>query len=113
MTQQITIEDFEKIEIRVGRIIEVLDFERARLPSYKLKIDFGPELGVKQSSARFKSDYRPEELLNRQCLAVVNFPPRNIAGFDSEVLVLGVDKAEGGLSLVRPVHEAKLGARLY
>jgi len=113
MTNQITYEDFEKVEIRVGKIIEVQDFERAKFPSYKLKIDFGPDLGVKQSSARYKSDYKPEELLNKQCLAVVNFPPRNIAGFSSEVLVLGVDKFEGGLSLVRPVHEAKLGARLY
>lgn len=113
MTDQITFEDFQKVDIRVGRIIEVEDFERAKFPSYKLKIDFGPELGVRQSSARFKSDYKPEELLNKQCLAVVNFPPRNIAGFSSEVLVLGVDKVEGGLSLVRPAHEAKIGARLY
>ena len=113
MDNQITIEDFEKVNIRVGRIIEVQDFEQAKFPSYKLKIDFGPEIGIKQSSARFKADYTPEELLNKQCLAVVNFPPRNIAGFSSEVLVLGVDKPEGGLSLVRPVHEAILGARLY
>jgi len=113
MTNQITIEDFEKVEIRVGRIIEVQDFERARFPSYKLKIDFGADIGIKLSSARFKSDYTVDQLLNRQCLAVVNFPPRNIAGFNSEVLVLGVDKEEGGLSLVRPVHEAKLGARLH
>ncbi len=113
MINQITIEDFEKVEIRVGRIIDVQDFERAKFPSYKLKIDFGTEIGIKQSSARFKADYTPEELLNKQCLAVVNFPPRNIAGFSSEVLVLGVDKVEGGLSLARPVHEAKLGARLY
>ena len=113
MSSQITLEDFEKVDVRVGRIIEVQDFERAKFPSYKLKIDFGPKIGIKQSSARFKADYKPEELLNQQCLAVVNFPPRNIAGFSSEVLVLGVDKPESGLSLVRPVHEAKLGARLY
>jgi tRNA-binding protein len=113
MSNQITLEDFEKVDIRVGRIIEVQDFERAKFPSYKLKIDFGPEIGIKQSSARFKADYKPEEHLNQQCLAVINFPPRNIAGFSSEVLVLGVDKPEGGLSLASPVHEAKLGARLY
>ncbi len=113
MADQISIEDFQKVDIRVGKIVEVVDFERAKFPSYKLKIDFGPELGIKQSSARFKSEYKPEELLDKQCLAVVNFPPRNIAGFSSEVLVLGVDKVEGGLSLVRPVHEAKIGARLY
>ncbi len=113
MNMQITIEDFQKVDIRVGKIIEVQDFERAKFPSYKLKIDFGPEIGIRQSSARFKEDYTPEEMLHKQCLAVVNFPPRNIAGFSSEVLVLGVDKPEGGLSMVRPFHEATIGARLY
>ena len=113
MTEHITFEDFKKVDIRVGKIIEVEDFESAHKPTYKLKIDFGPGIGVKQSSARFKTDYVPEELLSKQCLAVVNFPPRNIGGFNSEVLVVGVDKEEGGISLVRPVHEAKLGARLY
>jgi tRNA-binding protein len=113
MSELITFEDFEKVDIRVGRIIEVTDFERAHKPTYKLKIDFGVDIGIKQSSARFKSNYTPEELLNKQCLAVVNFPPRNIGGFNSEVLVLGVDREEDGISLVRPVHEAKLGARLY
>jgi tRNA-binding protein len=113
MSDPITFEDFEKVDIRAGKIIEVEDFEKAHFPTYKLKIDFGPEIGVKQSSARFKSDYRPEELLEKQCLAVVNFAPRNIGGFMSEVLVLGVEKEEGGLSIVRPFDKAKLGARLY
>lgn len=113
MTEQITFEEFEKVDIRVGKIIEVTDFERAHKPTYKLRIDFGPDIGIKQSSARFKANYTPDELLNKQCLAVVNFAPRNIGGFNSEVLVLGVDRVEGGISLVRPVHEAKLGARLY
>ncbi len=113
MSETISFEDFEKVDIRVGRIIDVQDFEKARFPTYKLKIDFGPEIGVKQSSARFKTDYRPEELLEKQCLAVVNFAPKNIAGFMSEVLVLGVDKENGGLSMVRPFDPAKLGARLY
>ena len=106
-------EEFEKVDIRVGRIIEVRDFERARVPTYKLKIDFGPEIGVKQSSARFKSDYTPEQLLNSQCLAVVNFEPKNIGGFLSEVLLLGVPRIGGGISLVRPVDEAEAGGRLY
>ena len=106
-------EEFEKVDIRVGRIIEVRDFERARVPTYKLKIDFGPEIGVKQSSARFKSDYTPEQLLNSQCLAVVNFEPKNIGGFLSEVLLLGVPRIGGGISLVRPVDEAEVGGRLY
>ncbi len=109
----ISYDDFEKIDIRVGLIIEIEDFPRARNPSYKMKIDFGGEIGVKQSVGQFKSDYAPVDLLNRQCLAVVNFEPRNIAGFMSEVLVLGVPKEEGGLSIVRPVDEASLGSRMY
>ena len=113
MSDTITYEDFEKVDIRVGKIIEVEEFPRARKPSYKLKVDFGPEIGVKQSSAQAKTDYTPEQLLNKQCLAVVNFKPKNIAGFLSEVLVLGVERTEGGLSLIIPTYEARLGARLY
>lgn len=113
MEATITYEQFEKVDIRVGRIVEVTDFERARFPTYKLKVDFGGETGVKQSSARFKENYRPDELLDRQCLAVVNLGPKNIAGYLSEVLVLGVPAAAGGISLLSPVHEAELGGRLY
>ncbi|UCG60436.1 MAG: tRNA-binding protein [Candidatus Zixiibacteriota bacterium] len=113
MSDIIAFEDFEKVDIRVGRIVEVEDFERARFPSYKFKIDFGPEIGTKQSSGRYKENYSPEELLGRQCLAVVNFEPKNIAGYMSEVLVLGVDRQGGGISLISPAHEAVLGARLY
>ena len=109
----INFEDFLKVDIRVGKIIEVTDFERARNPSYKLKVDFGPEIGVKQSSAQFKTDYTPEQLLGRQCLAVVNFAPKNIGGFLSEVLVLGVPSEIGVLSMVTPLNRAKLGGRLY
>lgn len=105
--------DFEKIDIRVGKIIEVLDFPRAKNPSYKLKIDFGEEIGIKQSSGQYKNDYTSEQLLGTQCIAVVNFEPRNIAGFISEVLVLGVPKPEGGLSILRPTDEAKIGGRMY
>lgn len=113
MADIISFEDFEKVDIRVGKIVEVTDFERARVPTYKFKIDFGPEIGVKQSSGRYKENYTPEELLGKQCLAVVNFEPKNIAGFMSEVLVLGIDRQGGGISMVSPVHEAVLGARLY
>ena len=113
MKNKITFEEFEKVDIRVGKIIEVVDFAKAKFPTYKFKIDFGEELGIKQSSARFKSNYTAEELLNKQCLAVVNFEPRNIAGFLSEVLVLGIDAKKGGISIVRPVDEALLGAKLY
>jgi tRNA-binding protein len=105
--------DFEKIDIRVGRIVEVADFPRARTPSYKLKVDFGPEIGVRQSSVAAKREYTPEQLLHTQCLAVVNFEPKNIAGFMSEVLVLGVPSEDGGLSLIRPVDPAQLGSRMY
>ena len=113
MTDLISFEEFEKIDIRVGKIIEVTDFERAKLPTYKFKIDFGSELGIKPSCGRFKSDYTVEQLLNKQCLAVVNFSPKNIAGFESQVLVLGVSKPGGGISILRAVDEAELGARVY
>lgn len=106
-------DDFARVDIRVGRIIEVKQFDRARYPSYKLRIDFGDEIGIKQSSAQLKTDYTPDQLLASTCLAVVNFAPRNIAGFLSEVLVLGVPKPDGGLSLVRPIDEAEIGGRLY
>ena len=112
MTDLITFEEFEKIDIRVGRIIEITDFERSRFPSYKFEIDFGPDIGIKQSSGRFKNDYTPQQLLNKQCLAVVNFPPKNIAGFQSQVLVLGANKPDGGISILRPVDEAELGAKV-
>ncbi len=105
--------DFEKLDMRVGKIIEVLDFERARVPAYKLKIDLGPEIGIKQTSARFKNDYTPEQLLGRQCLCVVNFAPRNIGGFMSEVLMLGAPRPGGGIVLVSPETDAELGGRMY
>ena len=113
MSDLITFEEFEKVDIRVGKIIEVTDFERAKFPTYKFKIDFGSEIGVKQSCGCFKSDYTPEQLLSKQCLAVVNFPTKNIAGFESQVLVLGISKPDGGIALLRPVDEAELGARVY
>ena len=112
MTDLISFEEFEKIDIRVGRIIEVTDFERAKFPAYKFKIDFGSDIGIKQSSGRFKSDYTPEQLLNKQCLAVVNFAPKDIAGFQSQVLVLGANKPDGGISILRPVDDVELGARV-
>jgi tRNA-binding protein len=105
-------DDFQKVDIRVGRIVEVADFERARVPAYKIKIDFGSEIGVKQTSARFKTSYTPDQLLGRLCLAVVNFPPKNIGGFMSEVLLLGVPREGEGLVLVSPVEDAPLGGRM-
>jgi len=93
-------------------ITAVEDFPRARTPSYRLEVDFGPEIGVKRTSAQV-TNYSKDELLGMQVVAVVNFPPKNIAGVQSEVLVLGVDSVDGGLSLLTPSREAKLGARMY
>jgi len=108
---QITWDDFEKVEIRVGRIVQADDFPKARKPAYQLKIDFG-ELGVKSSSAQITKYYNREELVGRHVLAVVNFPPRQIANFFSEVLTLGVVQGEGDIVLIGPDREVPLGLRI-
>lgn len=108
---QITWDDFAKVDIRVGRVVQADDFPQARKPAYRLKIDFG-ELGVKSSSAQITKHYRREELVGRQVLAVVNFPPRQIANFFSEVLTLGVVQAEGDIVLIGPDREVPLGLRI-
>ncbi|MFP4482292.1 MAG: tRNA-binding protein [Thermovirgaceae bacterium] len=114
LSQKITFEDFEKVDIRVGKIIDVEDFSRARTPSYRVKIDFGDETGVKKSSLQAKNDYTKEDMLGRYVICVVNFEPKNIAGFLSEVLVLGVPHEDGGLSLLEPSRRpVPLGARVY
>jgi len=107
----VTFEDFQKIDIRVGKIIEVKDFEEARSPCYKVKIDF-EELGIKVSSAQITKLYSKEDLLNRQIVAVVNFTPKRIAGFKSEVLILGVMKEDGEVILLQPDREAPLGYKI-
>jgi tRNA-binding protein len=107
----ITWEDFEKVDMRVGKVVDVQDFPEARKPSYRLWIDFGP-LGVKKSSAAVKAWYSKEDLLGRQVVAVVNFPPKQIANFMSEVLVLGAVEGDGTVVLLRPDREAELGARI-
>lgn len=94
--------DFEKIDMRVGTIIEVNDFPKARKPAYKLVIDFGKELGTKNSSAQITAHYKKEDLLNRQIIAVVNFPPKQIADFTSECLVLGVYDENKAVILLQP-----------
>ena len=104
--------DFEKVDVRVGVVTDVEDFPRARNPSYRLTVDFGPEIGVKRSSAQVTS-YAKEELVGMQVVAVVNFEPRNIAGFMSEVLVLGVEDAGGNVVVLTPSREAVLGARMH
>jgi tRNA-binding protein len=108
---RITFDDFQKVDIRVGRIVAADEFPGARKPAYKLRIDFGP-LGVKASSAQITRRYRRDELPGRLVLAVVNFPPRQIANFFSEVLTLGVVLAEGDVVLVQPERDVPLGLRI-
>jgi tRNA-binding protein len=108
----ISYDDFEKVDVRAGVVTAVEDFPRARNPSYRLEVDFGPEVGVKRTSAQV-TNYSKDELLGMQVVAVVNFPPKNIAGFQSEVLVLGVDGIDGKLALLTPSREAAVGARMY
>ena len=107
-----TIEEFEQIDMRVGRVLEARPLPKARKPSYQLLIDFGP-LGRRQSSAQLTVHYSPDELLGRLVVAVVNFPPRRIAGFNSEVLVLGLPDAGGNVVLLQPEREVPLGGRVY
>ncbi len=106
-----TIEDFEKIEIRVGTILEVSINKKAKKLAYKLKIDFGEELGIKTSSAQITKCYEKEELIGKQIVAVVNFPPRQIADVKSEVLVLGSDSKQG-IVLLRPTLQVENGDKI-
>ena len=106
---QITYDDFAKVDIRVGRIVAAETFPQARKPAYKLRIDFGAELGVKTSSAQITKYYGVDELKDRLVLAVVNFPPRQIATFFSEVLTLGVMLGDGDIVLVQPDRDVPLG----
>jgi len=106
-------DDFEKVDIRTGTIINVEDFPEARKPAYKLTIDFGPEVGIKKSSAQIVALYKKEELLNRQVMAVVNFPPKQIGPFFSEVLTLGVPDANGDVVLISPLSPVPNGVKMY
>lgn len=105
-------EDFEKVELRIGTIIEVNEFPEARKPAYKLKVDFGPEVGIRKSSAQITDLYDPETLLGKQVLAVTNFPPKQIGSFMSECLVTGIQTDEGAITLVSTDHEVSNGQRL-
>lgn len=109
-----TIDDFQKLDIRVGKIIEVNDFPEAKKPAYKLKIDFGAEIGVKNSSVQIVALYSKEELIGKLVLGVVNFPPRKIGPFESEVLTLGVPDRDGNVILITPDKtDPIIGGKLF
>ena len=113
MSETISFDDFLKVDIRAGRVVDVQPFPEARKPAWKLWIDFGPEIGVKKTSAQITEHYGPEDLMGRTVMAVVNFPPRQIGPFMSEVLTLGVTDAQGRVVLLAPDHDAPLGARMH
>ena len=110
---EISFDDFQKVDVRVGRITRAEPFPEARKPAYKLWIDFGPEIGEKRSSAQITTHYTCEELVGREVLAVVNFPPRQIGPVRSEVLVLGLPDGQGNVVLVEPEREVPLGGRVH
>ena len=111
MKPQIAYEDFEKVDIRIGRAIKVEDFPEARKPAYKLWIDFGKEIGIKKSSIQI-AHYNKEELIDRLVICVVNFPPKQIGNFFSEVLTLGVPDEQGRWTLLSPDKDVPLGGRM-
>ncbi|MEM8591691.1 MAG: tRNA-binding protein [Pseudomonadota bacterium] len=106
-------DDFLKVDIRLGQVVDAQPYPEARKPAIKLWVDFGNELGVKKSSAQITKHYTPESVVGRQVIAVVNFPPRQIGKFMSEVLVLGVPDEEGEVVLLKPDLEVPLGGRMY
>jgi len=110
--QDVTYDEFRRVDMRVGRVLRAEAFPEARKPAYKLWIDFG-DLGERQTSAQLTAHYRPEDLVGRQVVGVVNFPVKRIAGFASEALVLGADAAAGGVVLLAPDQELPEGARIY
>ncbi len=105
--------DFEKVDIRVGKIVKVEDFPQARKPAYKLTIDFGPEIGLKKSSAQITKHYTKDELPGRLVMGVVNFPPKQIGPFISEVLTLGVPDGDGGVVLLAPTRYVPPGGKMF
>jgi tRNA-binding protein len=109
----ISYDEFAKVEIRVGTVVDVQPYPEARKPAYKLAVDFGPEIGIKKSSAQCTAFYTKETLIGRQVAAVVNFPPKQIGKFMSEVLVLGFPDAKGEVVLVQPSQRVPNGGRLF
>lgn len=110
---QIMYQDFAKVDVRVGRIVEVQDFPEARKPAYKLTIDFGPDIGIKKSSVQIVKNYTKEELNNKLVIGVVNFPLKQIGPFFSEVLTLGVPDENGEVILLTPTKDVPVGGRMF
>ncbi|SES36619.1 chaperone CsaA [Salipaludibacillus aurantiacus] len=107
-----TIDDFQKIDMRIGTVVEAEPFPEARIPAIKLKVDFGEEIGIKQSSAQITKRYEPKDLMGRQVMAVVNFPPMKIAGYSSEVLVMGGVPEKGDVVLLNVDEEVPNGTKV-
>jgi len=113
MADTIAFSDFERVDIRVGTVVDAQPFPEARKPAIKLTIDFGAEVGVKKSSAQLTTHYKPDQLIGRQVCAVVNFPPRQIGPFISEVLTLGMPDDDGSVVLIKPDFKVPNGGRLF
>jgi tRNA-binding protein len=113
MSETIAFGDFERIDIRVGTVVDAQPFPEARRPAFRLAIDFGPAIGVKRSSAQLTVHYRPDQLIGRQVCAVVNFAPRRIGPFVSEVLTLGMPDDDGAVVLIRPDFKVPNGGKLF
>jgi tRNA-binding protein len=113
ISEKISFDDFLRVDIRVGTILEAAPLDGARKPAFRLRIDFGPEIGEKKSSAQITRHYRPEQLIGKQVAAVVNFPPRQIGKFMSEVLTLGFPDADGEVVLLQPEQAVPNGGRLF